>query len=459
MTRKHAPLLILVFALAAGCAGPSKLAERSQEKLANGDTWRAWNLATRALDKEPGNPQARAAAASAAGAIAEDWRRRIRALADADSLQAADQVLEFVSFRVTAARYATVPVDSAWTAEERSLRRAAARIHYREGVAALDARRPKQAYLHFTDVARYVSGYRDAAQLAARAFDKALTKVAFLPFAVASGSLDLGRDVSQAWRDDLARRLTPPDSRFTRVLIGPDVDRVMTVSESDQLTRQVAVRIGRRAGADRVVWGTIGDVNAKTHTEVFSDMITHRVTRTDDDGNKVVDWVAVPILVVARVRTVTVDVAYDLIATGGAATISHQAGQRSVTARALWTTFIPRGDLDDYALVSDADRASDPQHAREAESRWRLVAGEGTSLRQVLEARRSTGESAHYRHESLSLFFPGGRAFVFLEDLPPTEDLAFAALAHSWGPLADDLLRLDATDDVDLGMAAAGPER
>jgi hypothetical protein len=47
-----------------------------------------------------------------------------------------------------------------------------------------------------------------------------------------------------------------------------------------------------------------------------------------------------------------------------------------------------------------------------------------------------------------------GAAFVFLQDLPPTEDLAFAALAGGWQPLRADLLRLDEVDEVDLGMAA-----
>jgi len=42
---------------------------------------------------------------------------------------------------------------------------------------------------------------------------------------------------------------------------------------------------------------------------------------------------------------------------------------------------------------------------------------------------------------------------VFLEDLPPPEDLAYAALAGGWEPLRDDLLRLDTIDDVDLGVA------
>jgi hypothetical protein len=406
------------------------------------------------LDKEPGNPRARAAATAAARAIADDWRRRIRTLADADSVQAAEQVLEFVSFRVAAARYASVPVDSAWTRDERALRRAAARVHYQAGQAALDGQRPKQAYIELTEVQRFTPGYRDAARLAARAYEKALTRVAVLPFVTPTGHSSLGRDVCAAWRDELAQRMVPPESRFTRVLAGADVERTMTVSELDHLTREDAVRIGLRAGAERIVWGSIEGLDADTRSQAYSDAISRRIVKKDTAGHEVVEWVDVPIVVVARVRTVMVTAGYEVIATRGGATLAHRAERRSAKARALWTAFLPEGDLDDYALVSAPARAADPERAKQVESRWRAVAGEGTTLRQVFEARRATRES-HYRHESLSLFYPGARAFVCLEDLPPTEDLAFAALVHGWEPLRTDLLRLDVMDDVDLGLAAA----
>jgi len=458
MIRKLALVLLTALPLLPGCAGPAKLAQRSEGKLAGGNPTRAWALAIRALDKEPGNPRARAAAAAAAGAIADDWRRRIRALADADSIQAAEQVLEFASFRAGAARYATVPVDSAWMRDERLLCRAAAGIHYRQGAAALEAGRPKQAYFRLSQTERFVPGYRDAARLAARAYENALTRVAIVPFGTSSGHGSLGREVAGIWRDELAQSLAPPATRFTRVLQGEDVNRTMTVAELDRLSREDAVRIGRRAGADRVVWGSIGGVDSDTRTETFRDAIAHRVSRKDADGREIVEWVEVPIVVVARVRTVTVHFGYELIATQSGATLAHRDDRPSITARALWTAYLPEGDLDDYALVSGSARKVDPKQAQQIEKRWHAVAGEGTTLRQVFEARRSARESARYRRESLPLFYPGARPFVFLEELPPTEDLAFAALVHGWEPLQGDLLRLDTMDDADLGLMEDGSD-
>ena len=61
-----------------------------------------------------------------------------------------------------------------------------------------------------------------------------------------------------------------------------------------------------------------------------------------------------------------------------------------------------------------------------------------------------------YRRELLPRFYPGAAGPVYLDDLPPAEDLAFAALIHTWEPVLDDLVRLDPLDTPDL--APARPE-
>src|SRR5438046_5149375 len=194
MLRRIAPAL-LALPLVLACAGPSKLAQRSEEKLAGGDAWRAWQLATKALDREPGNSRARQAAAAAGTMIVSDWQRRIHSLAAVDSLQAADQVLELDDFRVQATRYAALPIDETADREAHALRRAAARMHYQRGLTARDSHRPKAAYLHFADAERFVPDYRDAARLADQAWSKALTRVALVPFRTGS-DVAIGREAA-----------------------------------------------------------------------------------------------------------------------------------------------------------------------------------------------------------------------------------------------------------------------
>ena len=450
MLRRLAPaLLALPFILA--CAGPSKLAQRSEEKLAGGDSWRAWQLATKALDREPGNPRARHAATMAGVMIAQDWQRRIHALAGVDSLQAADQVLELADFRVAAVRYTTLPSDEVVAGEEQALRRAAARIHYQRGQTARESRRPKAAYLHFVDAERFVTGYRDAARLADLAWSKALTRIALMPFR-ASSDVAMGREAADAWRDALSHDLVPPEARFTRLLGADAVEQSMTVSQLNYLSRDEALRVGRKAGAQRVVWGSIGGVRSQTRLHLFHDTIARRIVERDQEGHSATRWIDIPIEVVARTREVTVGVEYEVIATADGASLAHQRYDRSTLARVVWTSYTPEGSLDAYALVSDVLRAASPDRARDVETRWKSTCGESTTLQQVLQARRSTSASGRYQRGTLARFMAGA-AFVFLEDLPPAEDLALVAAAGGWEPLRQDLARLDAVDDVDLGVA------
>ena len=446
-----APALLLVL----GCAGPSKLAEKSEQMLAGGENSRAWELAIRALDRDPGNARARAAASAAGNALTQEWMQRIHALAQSDSLAAAEQVLKLNAFRVGASRYAALGVSPDEAQEEQALRLSAARTHYQHGVADASSQRPKRAYLHFQDAHRFVPDYRDAARLADKAYEKGLTRVVVVPFSTASGGVSMGRDVAAEWRDGLAQRLAPPDAHFTRVLGSAEVEEQMSVSQLGRLTRQDALSLARKAGAQRVVWGSIGGVDARTNLHLFTDVIARRVVEKGADGQTITRWVDVPIEVLSRVRTVTTSVDYEVIATRGGATLAHQHAPRTTSARVVWTTFMPEGDLGAYALVSDLVRAAHPDRARQIETRWKEACGDNTTLQQVLDARRSSRSSGHYEREALARFV-AGTAFVFLQELPPAEDLAFAALAGGWQPLCDDLLKLDDVDEVDLGLTTAG---
>jgi len=453
MSRRLVPAALAALILvSAGCAGPSKLAQKSEENLAAGENTHAWELATRALDRDPGNARARAAATAAGNAIARDWEQRIHALAQSDSIAAAQQVLELSSFRVNGARYAAISVDPEAAREELALRHAAARVAYQHGLADL-ARRPKSACLDFEEAQRFVPDYRDAARLADQAHTRALSQVAVVPFFVASGPPTLGRDVAADWRDQLARHLVEPDARFTNVLGSAAIEQQMNVTQLGRLSRDDAMKLGRKAGADRVVWGSIDHIDSQTRFHLFTDVIARRVVAKNDAGEEVTHWQDVPVEVLSRVRTVTVDVDYEVIAARSGATLAHQHDQRTTSARVVWTSFNPDGDLGAYTLVSDAVRAASPARAKDVETRWSDVCGAGTTLRQVLEARRSTRSEGHYDRNALPRFMAGA-TFVFLQDLPPTEDLAFAALEGGWQPVHADLLRLDATDDVDLGLTA-----
>jgi hypothetical protein len=453
MHRLMTTLWVLAALTGIGCAGPAKLAERSEGKLAEGDVWKAWNLATRALDKAPANERAREAAASAAAVIAEDWQRRITSLAAVDSMAAAEQVLEFVGFRTGAIRYTTVHVSDAWTRDELLLRQSAARVHYAEGAEAMKTKRPKKAYSCFLEAERFLPNFRDAAKRADAALDEALTRVAVVPLRSNRGDVQLGRDIAAAWSGSLVEHM-PAGNYFTRILPVDDVERELRVSDLGHTSRDDAIRLGRLAGADRVVWGSIGEIDSKSSIHFFAETVWRRVVEKDETGAKVSRWVEVPIQVVSRVRTVDVDLAYEVISTQGGVTLARDSGKRTMKARAVWTAYVPEDGPDSYALVTDEFRTASPERAKQIESKWESVVGAGTTLSQVLDAKRASAKQSGDRAGAIARF-AAGAAFVMLEDLPTAEELTYAALAGGWQSVHQALVQLDGVDDVDLGAASA----
>src|SRR5512134_3768763 len=114
-------LLLAAFAVAS-CAGPAKLARQSDEALARGDLRKAYDKALRAVEKDPQNAAARAAYDAASRRVADDYKGRVRALAAADSLGAADLALDFRSFRGSVAAHGTSLVpDDAYESDERRI--------------------------------------------------------------------------------------------------------------------------------------------------------------------------------------------------------------------------------------------------------------------------------------------------------------------------------------------------
>jgi hypothetical protein len=454
MRRWMTVLIVLAAVSGFGCAGPAKLAENSESKLAEGDMWKAWQLATRALDKAPANPRARAAATAAASTISQDWQRRIVALEGADSTSAAEEVLKYAQFRTDAIPYTTVQVSDNWMQEETRLRRTAAQRHYADGVSALNSRRPKKAYGQFLEAERFVSGYRDAMVRANAALQEGLTRVAVVPLRSSTGNVQIGRDVAAAWSGALTEHLSTSDY-FTRILPADDVEQLLRVSDLGRTSRADAIRLGQRAGADRVVWGSIGAIDSHSGLHFFQRNIWHLATVRDETGHAVSRWVEMPIQVVARTRTVNVGLAYEVISTRGGATLARESGPRTLEARAVWTAYLPDGGPDTYMLVTDEFRRANPERAKQIESEWASVVGAGVTLGQVCEARRACAKRPYDRNEVLARY-AAGAAFVMLEDLPSAQELAQAALSAGWPSVQHSLVQLDDVDDVDLGAISAG---
>src|SRR5678815_5562171 len=173
---------------------------------------------------------------------------------------------------------------------------------------------------------------------------------------------------------------------------GSDIENAMTVSQLGDLSRDDAVKLGRKAGAQRVVWGSLGGVKTSTHLEFFKESVCRRVTDKDREGHEITRWVDVPIEVVARVRNVTVGMDYELLSTKDGSSMAKRHLDRSTEARVVWTSYEPVAEVESYALVSETVRSANPTRAKEVETHWKAVVGEAT-IAQVLQARLASDKS------------------------------------------------------------------
>jgi hypothetical protein len=441
MTRKLA--LVAIVLVLSSCAGPAQLARQSQDALDRGDETKAYQLARKAMDRDPDLAAARASYTNVALRLDDGWKTRVRNLAVVDSIGAARRALDFAAFRAEVARYGVaLPFDPAYRAEETSLLEHAAATQYERAVGSLADGRPKRAYEEFLDAGGFMPGYRDVEARAAHALDLATTTVALLPFEDQVHIPGLARELTDLQYEEIARNIGPTTFRFTRILAPEDVYDHITVAQMERPGGGEAVRMARAIGADRAVSGRVLGLRSDTRTEVFHTTLYRRVSHADTSGRERIRYVAVPFDAVTRERDVHVEVEFEIVDARDESVVGHHEEEYVMRARTFFTSFAPEGNCADYALSSpDLSDASSDFNAQ-----WKGAFG-SWSVPALLEcARRERGRSGYlpgYRSEFLGS--TAGRP-VFLDDLPPPEALVEAALAPSWGPIFDELLRLDAEE-------------
>ena len=454
MLRRHSRLLLVPLALLSlSCASSAELARRSAVALQGGDSQKAYAWAKRAVDKDPSNAQARAALYESVQLIARETKTRIWELAQSDTIAAAERSLEFGEFRFEAARYrAPVDPDSAYTTFERTLQGAAGRIWFERGEQSAADGRPKRAYAEFLESNRYDARRPGLERALHDSFEAGVTRVVVLPVNNATGRPGLTKDLAALWYDRLAERLRGKEFRFTRLVSPLDVRAAM--DRPRHIERDEAIRIGRRLGAQQVLWSRVGGLDSDTRSSTFHDVIYRKVSVRDTSGRWTTSFVPVPFEAVTRERMVSVSVEMELIDLADGRELFGESGTRQHHARTAYTNFVADGSCDDYCLVPSQDAPGiDFDHARGAERRWKGDMPGDVALPAFLDrARRERGRS-QYKPEYRDWFFPSGPSWVFLDDLPPANDLAFAALAGEWQPAYEALKRLEPLDAADAGTA------
>jgi hypothetical protein len=432
LARWWMPLLAV---LLVSCATAKKFAERSEQELAAGQTDKAYQSALIAYRRDPHDPKVRDALSNAANARIGEWRHRVHNVAVMDTLAAARQSLDLTAFRREVTSYGvTVREDAAYDREEAIIRRAAAAGEFRDGVGAMRARQPKIAYGHFELAERFLPTYRDVGKRKADALNAATTRVAILPFEDQAGSPGLSRRLSDLVYAEAQKRLGPSDLVFTRFLTPDQVYSRMTVNELDDLTRDKAIALGRRIGADRVVWGRCYAPNASTNTNRYRETIWRREEVKDTSGTTV-RYTDTQFGAVQRERQVSVKYETEVIDVETGDAVSRREGVQEAKARTFYTDFRPNGNFDAYCLVPPDMKQRDPDRARRVESGWHDTFGSWTLPKALECTRNSSGRSRYsnsWRQEFVSDTW--GHPF-YLDDLPPESELISIAFDPVWQPV------------------------
>jgi hypothetical protein len=439
------PILTLL-----SCASTNELVRRSESSLDSGDMQKAYDWSRRALDREPGNPRAQQVMTVAASSLIEGRKREVRELARMDTLAAARAVLELNDFHAQVAHYrVALPPDPNFHDEEAAILMGAARIYFDKGTRSLASDYPKRAYAELTEAKRFAPGDGEVAAELDRAWERAITRIAVLPFNDEISSPELTRQVSaEVFRQMQYQLGAAKRFKFTRLIGADEVNRHLTVAQAGRLSREDAVDLGRAVGAQRVVFGSIHNLRSDTHTDTFSETVFRKVVERGEDGKPKTRYDEQRFEGVSRTRYVSVVVDFEVIETDEGGRLAGDSQERSLVAHTVFTRFSPVGNCDDYSLAPP-EWARDDRGQR-VEKQWRNDFGSWTLPALLDRARRDPGRTRYESRHRSEFSASGTSTPVWLDDLPPVEEMVRIALDDAWMAMHATLRELDGKDDGDL---------
>lgn len=441
-------VLVLALALSAlSCASSSELARRSETALRSHDYERAYREAKSSLAKNSTNGRARMALSSAAAHLIDQKEQRILNLAPRDTLEAAEACIELEELRAEAIRFgATLPVHAEFAATAGVLRQRAAAKLYREGLAHAKQDRPKQAYREFVTARRYVAGYRDLDTRIPKVWQQAVTRVAVLPFDDDTRMPGLSREIADEMHKELGSRVRSKDFEFTELIPAEKIYDQLSVSRLGALSREDAVALGRKLGADRVVWGRFSDLRTDSRTDRYQNSIWHKIVQRDTSGRNIEHYEEVPFDAVERWRQVELRYDLEVIDTDDERTVAERGKDLEATAHTVYTDYLYEGTSDAYLLVPPAMKVKDEARATRVQREWKNTFKSYT-VPKLLDRAKRDHSRRRYRPEWRDEFVRGTNDYpVFLDDLPSPHEMVRIALDDSWKDVLAALAEVDAVD-------------
>ena len=370
---------------------------------------------------------------------------RVLDLVDVDTVAAARYAREFGAFRAEAARYGVaLTPDEAYAEKEGRIITGAAGVYYRMGNESLRADRPKEAYARFVKAREFAPGYRDLERRIEQAYERAVVRVAILPFANQTDVAGLSKDLADRIYAAVARQVAPPRFQFTELKGRDEIYSVVTVAQLEDLSRDEALAVGKRLGVDRVVAGRFYGLRSSSESDSYGQTIYRKTVERDTGNVTHVRYAESDLRVIARERRVQARYEFMVLDVRHGAVVASRSEPVEAVARTIWTDYRPSGDCKDYCLAPPDLERDDPLQARRAEERWSSHCG-SWALPDLLERARDRSGRERYEGRYLHEFADAERP-VFLGELPGEDDLARLALDDVWRPVFDVLRELDLED-------------
>jgi len=451
--RRFARLAVLLPILTLlSCASTSELVRRGDEALDSGDMDKAYDWSRRALDREPGNAHAQAIMTTAATSIINGRKAQVLHLAELDTLAAARAVLELDGFHAQVARYrVTLPPDPEFHGQETAIRMGAARVYFDKGARSLADDFPKRAYAELSEAKRFAPSDAEITAELDRAWQRAVSWIAILPFNDDVSAPELTRQLSDEIFQQMEYQLGAKRFKFTRLIGQENVNQRLTVAQAGRLTREEAVSLGRTLGASRVMLARIHDLRSDTNTDTYRETIFKKVVERGKDGQSITHFEEERFEAVSRLRKITVAFDLEVIETDGGARLAHDSQERGFNAHTVFTRFSPAGSCDDYCLAPPDWR--DDDRGKRVEKQWRNDFGSWTLPSLLDRARRDPGRTRYEPRHRSEFSAAGTSTPVWLDDLPPVQELAHIALSDAWMPMVTMLRELDGRDDAEFATA------
>lgn len=303
-------LLILLAGFAAACSKNKQLYKKADSYLKRGDFQNASLMAVESLKLKPAYSKAQEALKEAYPKALQEHRERIAILKDTNSGENWPQILDSYQALQTlnsAVRSLPTLIDTEtgerirfdyrdYSPEIKEAKTQSADYYYLQGIhysmLSSDAATQRKAAGFFKSSLRYVPDYKDSALRYEEARQKAIRRIAILPFEDKSGSRGRYGAISDILADQIISGILSSKSstEFIELITRDQIDSVISeqqLSSSGLVDEASAARIGVLLGAHEIFSGRILQIDYTAPRTVSVDLLEKETIAVErEDGEE-----------------------------------------------------------------------------------------------------------------------------------------------------------------------------